>query len=226
MNLDNLQKLIKLISGLFRFIQEHKAVNLVKMGLMLMIFYMLFMEFYVRNRYYSETRRNNIITEKISEVVKGCGQYSFVSWMVLDDTKASFQKNKVEFVDVIGCVSNRNEHCPVSVKLSNKAYLKTYYLGYDDADYLARLDDGLLVSCDLKDGELSCPEYTPNILRKMAKLTNFKLTQVSYVVVRDFKANMIYIFTLSFTDNSIKTCTDQVGNSLLENLARTAKENL
>lgn len=226
MNFSTLKDLLELISKVFNYCKAHRIVNLVKMGIMLMIFYMCFTEFYLKSRYFQDAKRTNIISQKIGDIVKECGTNSFVSWSTIEDTRASVSKKKLTFNDVVGCIGKNKEHCPVSVKYSNPAYSKDYFLGYDDYEFLNTGSSGIIIRCKISNGETNCPEYTPDALKEIVKLTNLDLSEISYVVVKDWKRNLVYIFTLSFAKNSINTCSINGGNLLLDNLASTAMENL
>ncbi|MGL5113592.1 MAG: hypothetical protein ACRC6O_13245 [Flavobacterium sp.] len=233
MNFGTLKELLELLPKIFSYCKAHRIVNLVKMGVMLMIFYMCFMEFYLKNRYFQDAKRTNIISQKIGDIVKECGTNSFVSWSTIEDTRASLSKKKLTFNDVVGCIGKNKDHCPVSVRYSNPAYLKDYSLGYDDYDFLNNRDSGVIVRCEITNGDPNCPDpqnlgdyYTPNVLKEIVKSTNLELSEISYVMVKDWKRNLVYIFTLSFAKNSINTCSINGGNLLLDNLASTAMQNL
>ncbi len=226
MNLGTFQTIFEVSGKIFKVCKEHKIVNLVKLGFMMVIFYMCFTEFYLKNRYFEDAKRNNIIYEKIGDLVKECGQGSFVSWLVFEDYKLNTLPRNVRFNDVIGCLGKDEKHCPVSVRFSNKSYSEPHQLGYDDYNYLSRLENGIIVKCLIDDREPNCPTYTPLLLKKFTKLTNLELSTISYSVVKDYKTNLIYIFTLTFAKNSINTCSNQGANILLDNLIRTTIENL
>ena len=88
------------------------------------------------------------------------------------------------------------------------------------------VEDKIIYSCDIVNQEVICPEYTPVFLKEFIKLTNLKLSSINFVLVKNWKDDLIYIFTLSFSENSIPTCSKQTGNILLDSLARTALENM
>ena len=226
MNFSNIRDLIELINRSFSILKTHRAINLTKTGIILLIFYMCFNDFYLKNRYYHDAKRNNIISKKIGDIVKDCGKNSFISWETIEDSRIELSKRKITFNDVVGCLDINSQHCPVSVKYANAAYLKDYTLGYDDYDYFTNLTTGMLVRCEINNREPNCPDYTPISLKEIIKLTNLELSEITFVTVKDWKRNLVYIFTLSFAKNSVNTCSESGGNMLLSNLADTAMENL
>ena len=64
MNFGTLKDILELLPKIFNYCKAHRIVNLVKMGVMLMIFYMCFMEFYLKSRYFQDAKRTNIISQK------------------------------------------------------------------------------------------------------------------------------------------------------------------
>lgn len=226
MNISTIKSILELVDKLLTVLNKKKILATTKMVIMLMIFYMCCSEFYLRNRYFQDAKRNNIIIDKIGNIVKECGKNSFVSWSTIEDNKISFSKKSLTFNDIVGCLGD-NKNCPISVKLSNPAYLKNYYLSYDDYEHLNnKINNGMIVKCSIDNKEIICPDYTPNALKNIVKLTNLDLSQISYAVVKDWKRNLVYVFTLAFAKNSINTCSQTGGNMLLDNLVSTAMENL
>lgn len=211
----DIKEYLSLLTKFIKFAKEYKVTHILNMGLTIVVFYMCFTEFYLRNRRADDARMQNKILPELGAIAKQCGIDSFVSWISVEEDKFGSNSDNVTFIDVIGCLGSREEHCPVSVKFANKEYLKIQKLGLDDKMYLGRLPTGMVINCSLNDGDMYCPEYTPLLLRKMVKLANLPLDSVSYVVVKDFKQDLIYIFSLSFVDSSKKTCSQQIGNSLL-----------
>ena len=226
MNLVNIKILIELILRIFNFCKKQNILSLVKTGIVLMIFYMLFAEFYLKNKYFQENKNHSIIRNRMSEIVQVCGKNSFISWMVFDDNKISLDTKKMSFVEVLGCLESNDGYCPSSLIFKNKTYLDNYNIGFDDYNYFSKEKDGTLYNCAIKDNQASCDKYTPLLLNQIIKLTNFKLTKIHYILVKDFRYNLVYIFTLSFADDSPSICSDQIINGLLLNLFRITKDNL
>lgn len=224
MSLANLKLLLDILPKLFAYCKNHRIINLVKMGIMMMTFYMAFTVYFVRNSQSDETKRLNIITKDMGSIVKQCGELSFVSWLTVENKFSS--RSKIRFNEVYGCVGGSKEHCPVSVKISNEAYFKEYYLRYGDSEILKETPSNVVINCKKIDGEFECPQQeTPLFLRQMAKLTNLELSKINYVLVRDIlRKDIIYIFTLSFAEASKPTCSTQVGNTLLQSLSINANK--
>lgn len=226
MNLVNIKILIELILRIFNFCKKQNILSLVKTGIILMIFYMLFEEFYLKNKYFKENKNHSIVRNRMGEITEVCGKNTFVSWLVFDDRKISVEKRKISFVEVLGCIETKDGYCPSSVIFKNKTYLDDYSIGFDDYNYFSKERDGTLYNCTIKDSQATCDGYTPLLLNQIIKLTNFKLKKIHYILVKDFRYNLVYIFTLSFADDSPTICSDQIISGLLLNLFRITKDTL
>lgn len=226
MSLASIKIIVECLLKILKFCKIHNISSLFIGVCAITTLYIVFNEFYLKNRFYEDVRRSAIINKKIADVVKSCGVGSFVSWSTISDLEINKIGRKMRFNDIVGCLSNDEKHCPASVKYSNKLYTAESRVGLDDYVHFAGSQNGMIVSCEINSREISCPHYTPLLLKEMVRNTNLELTSISFILVRNWKADIIYIFTLSFSKSSVPTCTKQNGNILLESLARTAIENL
>ena len=217
MNFSAIKTLIELIFKIFKHCETHRITSLVKMGFMMITFYMAFTVYFVKNQHSEDTKRLNALTQSMGNIVKGCGKNSFVSWLTVENNISS--KSIIRFNDVLGCGDN----CPKSVKIENNAYFKEYFLSYDDMEMLKVTKSNEVIYCEKKNGQFECPKQTPLFLEQITKLTNLELSKISFVVVRDlFRKDIIYIFTLSFAKIAKPTCSTENGNNLLQNLSINA----
>jgi hypothetical protein len=183
----------------------------------------------IKSHIYFRTKANNIIYEQVSYLLKECGNLSFVSWVAVKDSALEVGEKSFVFHDVIGCVGDNVSKCIGSVKLDNPIYSKEYPIGLDDQQSLKEMRNGSLKKYEIINNKIvnnNPKNRPPSILIEIASLTNYPLRDVRYVVVRDHLDRLIYIFVLTFATNSTPTCSSQIANTLLDNLARTARENL
>lgn len=225
-SISTIKIIIDILTKVLNFCQIHRISHVLISVCAITTLYIVFNEFYLKNRFYEESHRNSIIYKKIGDIVQSCGVGSYVSWSTIKGVDSETIGRKMRFNDIVGCLSENKDHCPASIKYSNKIYLKEYRIGLDDYANFSQIQDGMIISCPIKDGNAQCPEYTPSTLNSIVKLTNLKLSNINYVLVKNWRDDLIYIFTLSFSSNAIPTCTEQNGNILLDSLARTAIENI
>ena len=224
--LASIKIIFDILTKSFKFCHVHRISSILIGVCAITTLYIVFNEFYLKNRFYEDVKRTSIINKKIGDVVRSCGVGSYVSWSTISNLELGNIGRKVSFNDVIGCLSEDSRHCPVSVKYSNKLYLEERRLGLDDYAHFTSADDAIIYSCDIINRQVKCPGYTPLFLKDIVQLTNLELSSVNFILVKNWKDDLIYIFTLSFSASSVPTCTKQTGNILLESLARTAIENL
>lgn len=226
MNFGTLKDILEILPKIFNYCKAHRILNLVKMGIMMMTFYMAFTVYFVRNNQAENTRISNILTKEMGDIVMACGEFSFVSRITVKNNLTA--RSKIMFDDVIGCVGKSREHCPASIMSSNDAYFKEYYLSYDDSEILRKTLSNVIIYCEKQNGQFNCPQQdTPLFLKQMAGLTNLELSKISYVLVRDMlRKDIIYIFILSFAEISKPTCSMQTANTLLQSLSINAANSL
>lgn len=225
--LNILKTLIDLLPNVFHWFQKNKYGSTVKTVISGFVIYVLYVEVFTKNHHYDVSKSDTIIREQATSLVKECGSYSFVSWAVVNDQALKKERRKFHFKDVIGCLTDDAKHCGVSVMDDNPIYNREYTLSYDDYYHLQSIPAGKLIHYNIVNGRIDDTEdYTPQIMSKLVASTNLPLRNIRYTLVRDYKQNLVYIFSLSFTNNSKPTCSSQIANTLLLNLADTAENNL
>jgi len=227
MSWSNLKIILELLSKVVSFCHQKRVVALLQTGLIILALYMSsYAVYYIKNQHSSDTKRTSLIIRKMGDMVSGCGIGSFATWLTVTNNEFKSERDTIQFASALACVGDNKIHCPASFMLSNDLYNKIYSLSYEDSMELKKTPSNMVIDCEMSGSEINCPTYTPDFLKKVKDSLNIELSNASYVIVKGFSNDTIYIFSLSFSANSIPTCSRQVGNTLLESLARTAKDNL
>lgn len=225
MSLANLKLIIDLIAGGLKYCQKKRVTSLLQNTLILLALYLSASLYFVEDRHTSNANKTIIINEKISDIVKSCGVGSYVAWMVIKEG-LDLNNSSAIVTDVVACQSVNKYHCPASVKFLNDIYAKTFKLSLNDVGIIRDTPSNSIVSCTIINNRLKCPNGTPNLLELIQEKLNLPIGRLSYVLVKDFKNKTIYAFSLSFTIAADPTCSQKIGNTLLESLSRTAEANL
>ena len=224
--INNIKILIEIFNKCLKYCDKSHINAFVRIILTGILLYIVILEIYIKNHYYESAIKQKNIHHEASLLVKECGKYSFVSWIVIDDNPLNINKKKFVFKDVLGCLEGS---CPTSVMQDNPLYNQEYLLNYDDYDFLSKIPDGSLIKYDLKDGKLDIKQkiqYVPAILNHIVENTNLPMSQIRFTVVRDYKNSLVYVFALTFADIAEPQCSNHNANSLLINLYNNAKANL
>jgi hypothetical protein len=168
--------------------------------------------------FYIDHKNIATIKKNMGKLVNSCGSGYFASWLVMETSR---KKENFIFEDVIGCNYNHAKDCVFSVKdlnlnpfynkMEHKIDKKTY-------NFLSNIPDGEVAYFkDIK--ELEPYKTIENIIDN----TNLPITNVSFTVIKNRKENIIYVFTLTNTNNS-NLCNQKKSTILLKRLAKTTRE--
>ncbi len=168
--------------------------------------------------FYIDHKNIVIIKKNMGKLVNNCGSGYFASWLVME---TSNKKENFIFEDVVGCNYNHGKDCIFSVKdlnlnpfynkIDHKIDKKTY-------NFLSNIPDAEVAYFkDIK--ELDSYKTIKNINDN----TNLPITNISFTVIKNKKENIIYVFTLTNTNNS-NSCNQKKSTILLKELAKTTKE--
>lgn len=157
-----------------------------------------------------QTLKNiNNIDQALKASVNDCGKGYYASWIVLDKAKYFFQ-------NVYGCQKTL-ENCAYSVKDSklNQFYLEDHFLSGKDFIELKEKPNG------------ETAYYTGSVLKKyptifeIVKNSNHEINGMGLVVLKNFKNDLIYIFTIANTSQS-NACSKQEITAHLERIISIA----
>jgi hypothetical protein len=145
------------------------------------------------------------IERALKESVNDCGKGYYASWIVLDKTKYFFQ-------NVYGC-QGKSKNCAYSVKEAklNQFYLDDHFLSGKDLQELKNKPSGEPAYYDS-----SVLEKYPTIF-EITKNSNHQINELGLVVLKNFKNDLIYIFTIANTSKS-NVCGRQEITARLEKI--------
>jgi len=163
-----------------------------------------------------------------AKIVNDCGGNSFISWIGFDN-----ELGTLNFIEVMGCTSPtkgkkvRANCVDRNVKYQNPIYTKIHKIDLNTADlinrtpsnqlilvrndvisedileFLRMTQEGSVIKMDLR--TLSQMEQY-NTFANIIKKTNLGIDIVGVTIVKDFKNNAIYAFTLSFAHGAELNC--------------------
>ena len=178
----------------------------------LAVIYILFFQFFATPGYYKSSISNARIKARIESKLEMCKAGYFVSWIVIDSPHNYY------FEDVIGFNSK-----PYSVKdleLNPFFNEESHHLDINTLRYLENFENGLAGYYDDLEFFKSYPAAYEIITKSVKNIKG-----VSISVVKDKKADLIYVFTLANT-NEKGICDKEIMVRSLEDLSNYAKENL
>jgi hypothetical protein len=167
--------------------------------------------------HYKYYRNISLIKEDMKKAVKSCGEGYFMSWLVMKSTNL---KNKFMFEEVLGCNKDMSNNCVFSVKQFN---LNTFYNKSDHV--IDRKTYNFLLS--IPNAEVA---YFDNIeslnkydtIKYINDNTNLQIKQLAFSVIKNKKDDLIYVFSLSNTNNQ-EICARKKVVLLLKELSQKAK---
>lgn len=186
----------------------------------LVVIYMIF--FYIfpsyDNRFYNYSINESKVKQQISDIVNKCGEGFFVSWLVLD----TVNKDKYFFKDVIGCNHEKGINCATSIKdmKLNKYYDQEHMIDNGTYNFINNFMTG---DISYHDSFSDLNKY-PTIKDALYN-TNLPIYGMALTVVKNIKADILYVFTISDTINNNK-CNKKNMTESLRNLALFAKKRL
>lgn len=170
---------------------------------------------------YSTPKFENNIKKEMQKIVNRCGEDYYLSWVEYDN---KIFIDRYFFKDVIG--DNFNHQNPelinsIKDKKLNSFYSKSHNVDYKTFDYINQLDTAdVRYFDDIKD----LKELTA--IYEALTNTNEKIYFGGLTVVRDIRAKIIYIFTLTSTKKENTICNRNTITQNLEEMAIIAKNNI
>lgn len=206
---------------------------------------MAYVVFFKMNNYYKNTKFYSFIENESAKIVNDCGKNSFIFWISFDGL------DNLSFVEATGCTSEtRGKKASVNcidrnIKYQNPVYTRIHKIDLNTADLITRTppnqlmiikndvlsedileflkatQEGSVIKIDLR--TLSQMEQY-NTFANIIKKTNLGIDIIGVTLVKDFKNNAIYAFTLSFTHGAELNC--KYPFSLLQDLGFKVKDRL
>lgn len=206
----------------FKNLFKKLACPLVSACIQLVIILAIFMEFFEIKDHYYTAISDAKIRKKMQERVSQCGKDFYISWLVLDGNKS---KRKYYFKDVIGCnEQTKRKTCAFSVKhlKLNSFYNQTYHkLDEETYNHLATMQTGLV-------GYYNNPKELVvfDSVNEALGSANKKITSIGLSVTKNIRKNLVYVFTMTKTNNHLGKCGKHEIVEILEDLSIYAKEKI
>lgn len=137
------------------------------------------------------------ISTDIDRILNQCGVGSFIGWVMIEDKEVTMQELR-------GCI-NQDKNCIRGhLELDNpKAYKDIPDLDFNSYYWLKDVENGRVVTTNnLEDWR----KY--NTVYGVLSETNLPMDEVGFVVVKDFKHDIIYVFDLFFAKGANKNCKE------------------
>lgn len=153
-------------------------------------------KFLITPIYYKVATNDQAVLDEMDHLLSECGRNSFMSWSVIDG------KN-LRIKTVRGCVNNSDNCIDGNVKEQNPIYKIEHKVDPNTFQFMQETTEGsVAVAGNIEEWR----KY--DTLYKILSNTNLPITDIGITLVRDFKNNVIYAFSLSFVKDAEKGCKD------------------
>lgn len=218
----------KFVLGVFCKLKNNAYCKVISTTALIAAIYSIYLIKYNNNIYQQSVNEDKVIA-MMTDTLRRCGNYSYMTWQVIDVAQYMSYKN-LKFRAVFGCdhikskVLNNNGDCIISIRYSNQEYLKEHIISKSTIDYIESdpilpngikiksltpvwfnlIDDDNKLTDDAQFLKIRLPEFW-----KIIKNTQLAVKQIGVILVRidnNDHNSVIYIFTLSFAANADRKC--------------------
>lgn len=199
------------LDKLVSFLKKHSFKSIAEFITMVCVAYIAFI-FLTKNHRYEVQSDSSDISYKALYLAQRCGQGAFITWATIGDYNINPKPVIFKFQDVISANG--------SVKYHNPIYKDSYELSANDHRLLDNLNEGEVVKHRIIDNVAIANDSKrpPEMLQFVITNANLPLSDIRYVVHKDFARNIVYVFSLSFAENAERKCSNGAANNDLINL--------